>query len=221
MKIKITGIVPVKQNSERVKNKNTRKFAKKNLYEIKLLQLKKTKNFNNFVISSESKKILKIAKTFGFDTHLRDPYYSTSKVPMSEVYSYIASELKCEHVAWINVTNPLVDYKIYDAAAFTYQKNYKNYDCLLSAVEYRENFFFKKKPINFKRTPWPRSQDLEPLISLPFAINILKRKDLFRWGSCVGKNPYFYILDPLKATDIDNYHNFIFCETMYKKLNIK
>ena len=54
--------------------------------------------------------------------------------------------------------------------------NTKKYDCLLSAIETRENFFYKEKPINFKRTPWPRSQDLKPLVSLPFVINILKRK---------------------------------------------
>ena len=47
----------------------------------------------------------------GFKTHLRDPYYSTPKVPMSKVYEYIASSIKAEHVAWINVTNPLVDSK--------------------------------------------------------------------------------------------------------------
>ena len=38
-------------------------------------------------------------------THLRDKYFSTSKVPMSEVYSYIASEIEGDYIAWINVTN--------------------------------------------------------------------------------------------------------------------
>ena len=135
---------------------------------------------------------------------------------MSEVYSNLAKQVSTEYVAWINVTNPLVNHKIYDDAVKIFQKRNKNYDCLLSAIENKENFFFKEKPINFKRSPWPRSQDLKPLISLPFVINILKKKDLIKWGSCVGRKPYFYILNSLIATDIDNQQNFDFCEFIYK-----
>ena len=69
-------------------------------------------------------------------------------------------------------------------------------------------FFYKGKRVNFKRTPWPRSQDLEPLISLPFAINILKRNNLIKWKSCVGKRPKFFYLDEQIAIDIDELYNF-------------
>ena len=217
MKIEVVGIVPVKANSERVKKKNLKRFANTNLYELKLKQLKKTKNFKNFIVSSENKKILRMAEKNGFLTHFRDPYYSTSKVPMSKVYSYIASQVEAEHVAWINVTNPLADHRIYDNAVKIYSNLKQKYDCLLSACETKENFFFKGRPINFKPYPWPRSQDLKGLISLPFVINILKRKNLIRWGSCVGNKPFFYILDSLAATDIDNKENFDFCEMIYKK----
>ena len=155
---------------------------------------------------------MNIAKKNGLDIHKRDPYYSTSSVPMSEVYSYVGASIKDgEHVAWINVTNPLAESKIYDNAVNLYKKNFKNNDCLLSAIEVKENFFLKGKPINFPRSPWPRSQDLEPLISLPFVINILNKDNLVKWGSCVGKKPFFYILDSITAKDIDNPVDFEFC----------
>ncbi len=217
-KIEIEGIIPVKTSSERVKNKNLRKFGNTTLYHHKLKQLSKTKEFKNFIVSSESEKVLESASKLGFKTHLRDKYYSTSHVPMSEVYSYLASQSNSYYVAWINVTNPLANHLVYDDAAKTYKKivNKNKYDCLLSANENRENFFYKNKPINFKRSPWPRSQDLKPLISLPFVINILKKKDLIKWGSCVGKKPFFFSLNPLVATDIDNQNNFDFCEYIFK-----
>tara|TARA_Y100000992_G_C21232791_1_gene476346 strand:+ start:303 stop:962 length:660 start_codon:yes stop_codon:yes gene_type:complete len=214
--MKIVGIIPVKKNSDRVKGKNLRKFSNTNLFELKLKQLAKTKSFDDFYVSSESKSILETARSKGFKTHLRDPYYSTSKVPMSEVYKYVASSIKADHIAWINVTNPLVENKIYDKAANIYKKNdFKKNDCVLSAIKNRENFFYKGKPINFKRSPWPRSQDLEPLVSLPFAISILKRSDMIKWRSCVGKRPKFFFLDPVIATDIDEMHNFRFAEFIY------
>ena len=74
------------------------------------------------------------------------------------------------------------------------KKMSKKYDCLLSACYIQENFFYKNKPINFKPYPWPKSQDLKGLISLPFVISILKRRNLERRGSLVGNKPFFYIM---------------------------
>ena len=127
---------------------------------------------------------------------------------MSEVYSYIASEIEGENIAWINVTNPLSGYEVYKEATKIYSKMPKKFDCLLSAVENKQNFFYKNRRVNFKRSPWPRSQDLNPLISLSFVINILKRKDMIKWGSCVGKKPRFFFVNPILSIDIDDNNSF-------------
>ena len=132
--------------------------------------MKKTDCFKKIIISSESKKILNYAKKNGFGIHLRDRFFSTSKVPMSDVYKNIASEVDGEYIAWINVTNPLCDEYIYQSAVKKFKTISKNYDCFLSAVKNKQNYFYKNKPINFKRSPWPRSQDLQPLISLPLQL---------------------------------------------------
>jgi CMP-N-acetylneuraminic acid synthetase len=213
----ITAVIPVKGNSERVKKKNLRKFADLNLFEIKLRHLKKTSCFNRIVISSENSKILKTAEKYGFETHTRNPKYSTSHIPMSEVYSYIASEVRGEFIAWINVTNPLADHLIYEEAVkrFNSIKN-QNYDCLLSSVKNQQNFFYKNKPVNFNSYPWPRSQDLEPLISLSFIINILNRNKMVRWGSCVGNKPYFFMVNQIISLDIDDANSFYLSELIYK-----
>ena len=62
MKNRIVGLIPVKGNSERVKKKNTRKFGRSSLFLHKLKQLKKTKYFDDIIVSSEDRQILKIAK---------------------------------------------------------------------------------------------------------------------------------------------------------------
>lgn len=217
MKGSITGLVPVKGSSERVKRKNLRDFAGTSIYEVKLNQLKEAEGFEDIIVSSEDKIILEIAKNNGFNIHKRDPKYSTSQIPMSEVYSYIASEIEGENIAWINVTNPLADPKIYSEAIKIYHEMDEKYDCLLSSTKIQENFFYKDKPINFKPFPWPRSQDLNPLVSLTFTINILKRENMISWGSCVGSSPYFYYLDKVESWDIDDQADFDFCEMIYKK----
>ena len=71
--------------------------------------------------------------------------------------------------------------------------------------------------INFKRYPWPRSQDLEGTLAMSYVINILRREDMIKWGSCVGFSPYFYTLDQTISTDIDFQIDFEFCEFIYNK----
>jgi len=217
MKNEIIALVPVKASSDRVKKKNTRPFNDTNLLELKLSQLRQVKGFSNVIVSSEEKRLTDVARSFGFGVHERDPKYSTSDVPMSDVYSYIASEIPGDYIAWVNVTNPLAEAEVYNEAVRQFhQLDHDRYDCLLSAYEVKENIFYKGKPVNFKPNPWPKSQDLEGVVALSFVINILRRTDMVKWGSCVGNKPYFYILDPVTSTDIDYQWDFDFCEMMYK-----
>ena len=217
MKGNIVGLIPVKGSSERVPEKNLREFNGQSLLEVKLNQLSKAEGFESVIVSSESKKVLDIALANGFDIHERDPKYSTSHIPMSDVYTYIASEIHGDNIAWINATNPLTEANIYTEAAETYHQMSDDYDCLLSAINVQENIFYNGVPVNFKPNPWPRSQDLKGLSSLTFAINILKREDMVKWGSCVGTSPYFFYMDKLDAWDIDDQVDFDFCEFMYKR----
>tara|TARA_B110000003_G_scaffold225988_1_gene226874 strand:- start:70 stop:735 length:666 start_codon:yes stop_codon:yes gene_type:complete len=216
---KITALVPVKGDSERVPKKNLRPFCNTTLYELKLEQLQSAKSFENIIISSENEEVLNIAIERGFDVHYRDALYSTSDVPMSDVYSYVASEIPGENIAWVNITNPLVTADIYDHAVETFSRLPKKYDCLLSAYELKEYVFYKDKPVNFKPYPHPKSQDLTDMVALSFAINILKREDMIRWGSAIGSKPYFYMIDNVVSTDIDYTSDFKFCEMIYKEWN--
>ena len=61
-KKKLLAIVPVRAKSQRVKNKNIKKFANSNLLEIKLKLLKKIKDIDEIVVSSDSVKMLNVAK---------------------------------------------------------------------------------------------------------------------------------------------------------------
>jgi N-acylneuraminate cytidylyltransferase len=213
----IVALIPVKGNSERVPMKNLRKFGDSSLFELKLSQLSKAKGFDEIVVSSEEDMILSMAKENGFGTHERDPKYSTSDIPMSDVYSYIASEIVAENIAWINVTNPLAGPDCYSKAVEIYKRMDEEYDCLLSVSEVKDYLFYHGRPLNFKPAPWEKSQNLTGLVEMTFVINILKRQKMVEWGSCVGNAPYFYKLSKLESWDIDFQEDFDFCEMMHDK----
>ncbi len=216
-------IVPVKGNSERVKKKNLAKFSNKSLLLIKLEQLLAAGVEKNTIISSESDEVLDIASKMGFQLHARDAYYSTSHIPMTDVYRYLASEVSCEHIAWVNVTNPLFDASFLTRGLELASKKIlsKKFDCLLTCKQVKEYFVTKGgTPINFERMPWPRSQDLDPLFSITFALSVIGRDQLIESGTLVGKNPYLFVCDPENVWDIDDPLDFKFCEFLYESKRV-
>ena len=217
-KYNLVAVVGVKGDSERVPKKNIRPFADTTLLELKIRQLINSNSVDKIIVSSESQIALNIASSFdGVLTHKRDDYYSTSHVSMSEVYSYIASEIDSEHIMWSQVTSPLTGSTVYQNAVQTYNNLNKEFDCLLSCINVNEYLLKKYKPINFTRYPWQKSQDLKDVKALSFSINILKRENLIKWGSLVGLNPYYIELDKETSMDIDDIHDFNLCESIYKQ----
>ena len=62
MRDEIVAIIPIRKNSQRIKNKNFRKFYNnKSLLEIKIEQLKRVKLIDKIVVSSDSKKAHEIS----------------------------------------------------------------------------------------------------------------------------------------------------------------
>ena len=213
----IVAMIPVKGDSERVPKKNIRPFADTTLIELKIKQTKESGAFDEIVVSSEDGKILELASKMGVSIHERDPKYSTSDVPMSDVYSYLAESVQWSDIAWVNVTNPLIGEDAYQEAVKQYRSMPSEKDSLISVCELKEYVFHNEKPVNFEPYPWPRSQDLKGLAIPTFAISILKTTDLIERGTLIGENPFFFFMDPLDSTDIDYMHDFWLCELIYQK----
>ena len=213
----VTALIPVKANSERVVSKNLRPFGDTSLFELKVKQIKEVKGFADVIVSSESEDVLHLAQAHGLSIHLRDPRLSTSDVPMSEVYSSIARDIAGEYIAWVNVTNPLAGPEVYARALREFIKMPAQCDCLLSVFELREYIFSNGTPLNFPPSPWPKSQELSGVYAMSFIINILRRADMVKWGSTVGKNPYFFISDRVESSDVDYQIDFDFCEFVYNQ----
>lgn len=217
-KYNLVAILPVKGNSERVEKKNIRPFADTNLLELKLNQIENTVSIESVLVSSESDEVLDFAKNFKkVIIHKRDEYYSSSTVPMSEVYRHLAQKIDSQHVIWTQVTSPLVNSKIYKESLQIYFDMEKKYDSLLSCSKVSEYLLKNYRPLNFTRAPWMKSQDLKGIHRINFAVNILSTENLIKWGSLVGENPYYIELDRDASTDIDYQEDFDFCEFLYKK----
>ena len=217
--MKIKALVAVRSGSQRVENKNIRPFAGSNLLEIKIEQLKRISCLDGIVVNSNDDKMLAIAASQGCETVKRDEYYASNSVSMSDVYKNMAENIDCDIIAYINVTNPLLEDQTIEAAIKTFLENMDNFDSLNSAHSIKEFMFKDNIPINYDLRHQPRSQDLPDIYALNFAVNIISKKNMIECKNVVGYKPYIYPIDEIEATDIDNPIDFEFAEYVYERKN--
>lgn len=214
---KIKALIAVRSGSVRVANKNLRQFADSNLLDIKLQQLKRIQNIDGIVVNSNDKEMLEIARKHGCETILRDERFATNEVSMSDVYKNMAEHFSGDIIAYINVTNPLID----DQTIYNAIEKYKNlsdqFDSVNTGHHIKEFMFENNTPINYDLKNQPRSQDLPDILALNFACNIISKEAMIACKNVVGNKPYIYAIDEIEATDIDTQVDFDFAEYLYKK----
>ncbi len=86
---KLTAIVPVRKGSQRIKNKNFKPFAGKNLLRIKLEILKKIDIIDSIVVNSDSEEALAMADEFGVEQFRREGYYASSECNNSDFFQIL------------------------------------------------------------------------------------------------------------------------------------
>lgn len=217
--MKIKALVAVRSGSMRVKNKNIRPFAGSTLLEVKLAQLKRIDSLDGIIVNSNDPTMLNIAQNMGCETVLRDPYFASNTVSMSDVYKNMAENCDCDVIAYINATNPLLEDKTIVDAITSYKKMVAEgaFDSLNSAHLVKEFLFKDNLPINYDLRHQPRSQDLPDIAALNFAINIISREKMIECKNVVGYHPNIYLIDEVEATDIDNPIDFDFAEFVYRR----
>ena len=97
--MKIIAVVAARGGSKSIKNKNIKLIGKKNLINHILSTLLKVKEINRVILSSDSNKIINIAKKNNIkklETRLRPKKLSQDGTPLTSVAYHVALELNNE-----------------------------------------------------------------------------------------------------------------------------
>ena len=203
----LTAIIPVREGSRRLKNKNIAPFAGTNLLINKINQLKQVPEIDNIFVSSDSDTMLAMAASQGVMTHKRAPEYCDEKTKrFGEVVNHICSNAPGDHILWATCTAPLVFPKHYQEAIRLYYKALEEgYDSLTSMEPFKRYVWDENGPLNYelglKHVP---SQQLPPLYFMTDGIMMAPRQKMIEWNYIHGRNPYRYLLDKRTSIDIDD-----------------
>ena len=214
----LTAIIQVRKNSERVKNKNFKKFNNKNLLIHKINKLKKVGFFDEIIVNTDSEEAINIANKLKVSYHKREKYYASSKCPNNEFWQHVARNTYSKYIFFTNCTSPLIKILTYKNAVQNFEKLKGKYDSLNTVNLVKDFMFLNQKAINFNINKAPNSQDLPDIYRLNFAINILSRNTMIKRMSVVGKKPYFFPLNEIEGFDIDTKFQFDYANHLHKNL---
>ena len=218
-KKKIVAIIPIRKNSQRIKNKNFLNFFKgKSLLELKIEQLKKVKNIDEIVVSSDSELAKKISKRYDISFHAREKYFASSSCSGSKFFENLARCIDGDYLMYCPCTSPIIKQKTYNLFLNKFESIKYKYDSL-NTVSILKSFIWKdNKSLNYNSIKAPNSQDLpNNYFSLTFGINIISRKNMIKFKNIVGKKPKFIVLNKLESTDINDKTDFKIAQMLYKK----
>ena len=205
--LSITAIIPVREGSRRLKNKNIAPFAGTNLLINKINQLKQVKEIEQIVVSSDSELMLSMAASQGVKIHKRAPEFCDEKSKtFGEVVAHVCENVSGDDILWATCTAPLVFPKQYREAVRLYRQALADgYDSLVSMEKFHRYLWDEKGPVNYelgiKHVP---SQQLPPLYFVTDGILLAPRERMIEWKYFHGPNPYRYILDKRTSIDVDD-----------------
>jgi len=219
MEEKIVALIPVREGSQRVKNKNFRPFSdEKSLIHLKIKQLKEQDCFDAIYVSSDSDLAKDIALSEDVEFLYRDPYMCGHESRLYEYNNYMLNTIPGNPVvAWTMVTAPLYDN--YSFAISEYKKNKDTYDSLMSVIKY-DDFLVDSnaKPINCAFGHWHLlTQELRESYQLTGGIYMASKEDQLKWSYWFGPKPYMHQISKIESIDVDDEEDFRICEILHKQ----
>ncbi len=221
--MKIVAVIPVKEISERVRLKNLRKFSgNKSLLDILIDKLKKSKAISKIYISSNSKKIKKIAKKRKCFYLERNKNFCNNITPWSEVINEVVNSIPEDDdtiLMWCHTTTPMFD--SYTKAIKIFKKNKKKFDGLISVEKFKRFIVTEEKiPLNYTWGVWhPYSQSLKKLYSITGALFMMKIRQFKLNRYVISKNPFYLETSDFEGFDIDTMQEFKLAQLIFKNKN--
>jgi CMP-N,N'-diacetyllegionaminic acid synthase len=226
-KIKIIGFIPAKKNSQDLKNKNFRKINNLLLFELAILNAKKSKFIHNIYLSSDSDIILKKGIEHKIKIIKRKKSLCTNSASANSIiFDFITNNLKKYKeqnyiIVYLQPTSPFRNNDhIDDAINFFLKKKLKT---LLSVTE-NKNFFksfsLDKKTLNpFFKSEFVTSnrQKLKKTYSPNGAIYIFYSSDFMKNKKINFFNSGYYTMNKIDSIDIDDESDYEIAKHLSKK----
>ena len=204
---KVTAFVPIKEHSERVKDKNLREFCGKPLYHHVLAALERTYAVDEIIVNTDSVRIAAEApKLFRkVKIHERPKVLCGDMVSTNKIFAYDIGKAPSDIYLQTHATNPLIKPETFASALKKFVEDEENHDSLFSVNEYHSRFYDATlKPINHDPVNLIRTQDLQPVYEENSCLYVFTAESFAQTNARIGRKPILFPTPPIESIDIDD-----------------
>jgi CMP-N-acetylneuraminic acid synthetase len=214
---KVTALVPIKEHSERVKNKNFLLFNGKPLYHHILQTLEHTYaidevviNTDSYVVMNEAPKLFTKVKISERPAELRGDFISVNKI-----IAYDIDKFSSDIYLQTHATNPLLKAETIAEALKKFVESEEQFDSLFSVNRFQSRFYNEKgEAINHNPKELIRTQDLLPLYEENSNFYIFTKASFNRDAKRIGQRALMFEMSKIEAIDIDDEFSFKLAEIL-------
>ena len=199
--MKIVSIILARSGSKGIPNKNIIKLNNKPLISYAITASVKSKVDETWV-SSDSNKILNIAKKFKANTLLRPKKYSTDKATSESALIHFASKVNFDIMVFIQATSPLIIPQDINKSLVLLKK----YDSVISVSKLDQFVWNNKKP-NYDLNNRQRRQNNNQSYLETGSIFVTKRENFLASKNRISGKIGFVEVPRSRSFDIDTYED--------------
>ncbi len=220
------AIIPARSGSKRIINKNIKNFHGKPIISYAIKCAKDSKLFDKILVSSDSKKIIKIAKKYGAEApFIRPSFISRDKSLTIDVVKHAIKWLskngnKINFVCCIYPTSPLMIHQDLRNSFKIVKK--KKIDFLIAVTKYsypvQKSFYLKNNMIKLLQSSKhsTASQTLRETYHDAGQFYWARTKTWLKKKSILNNNSFAFKLPQLRVQDIDNINDWKIAEKLFK-----
>lgn len=217
------ALLPMKENSERVPQKNYKLLSGRPFFFYIADTLKESNLFTNLVINTDSQRIMDLAKE-RYDgwvyVILRPENLRGDHVPMNAIIAHDINAIGCDNdFMQTHSTNPFLRMETIRLAAKMYQEGTASgvFDSLFSVNKIRTRLYDKNlKAINHNPSVLGRTQDLDVIYEENSNFYFFSGYSFLRNNHRIGHNPQVYPMDrsSIESLDVDDIADWEFAEIL-------
>lgn len=221
-KKKVHAIILARGGSKGIKDKNLFLVNKKPLIFWSIIRCLESKNISDTWVSSDNKKILRVAKKIGAKTIFRPKKLSTdtasSDAAWEHAVKFIKKKISIDIIIGVQPTSPVRSKTDFDNALKKFYM--KNLDSMFSASNFETYFSWvtKKNKVlpNYNINKRPRRQDLKKTILENGSFYIFKQKLFLKHKNRLFGKIGFYLMKKYRGFQIDTLEDAKFINAIFK-----
>ena len=213
--MKTVAMIPIKLNSERVKEKNIRPFSDgKTLVQFIQEALVKSERIDEVYVYCSSERI-KEHLIDGVKFLKRPEYLDGNGCNCNDIIREFMKVVDADYYVVSHATAPFTKTESIDNCISSVTDG-DEYDSAFTVEKIQTFLWQDGAPINFDPDHFPRTQDLNPIYMETSGAFVFPKWVFEKYNRRVGIHPNLVEVEPIESSDIDTEYDMMVAQALYK-----